>query len=66
MVRHPTSLGPAAARNTGLAAAATPLVAFLDSDVVPEPSWLPPLLAAFEDPAVGLVALRIVALPPVP
>ncbi len=43
----------------------TPLVAFLDSDVVPEPGWLDPLLAAFADPAVGLAAPRIVALPPV-
>jgi mycofactocin glycosyltransferase len=55
----------AAARNTGLAAARTPLVAFLDSDVVPEPGWLDPLLAAFADPAVGLAAPRIVALAPV-
>ena len=59
------SRGPAAARNSGLAAATTPLVAFLDSDVVPEPGWLDPLLAAFADPAVGLAAPRIVALPPV-
>ena len=65
VLRHPTSLGPAAARNAGLAAADTPLVAFLDSDVVPEPGWLHPLLARCADPAVGLVAPRIVALPPV-
>jgi mycofactocin system glycosyltransferase len=65
LLRHPVSRGPAAARNSGLAAAATPLVAFLDSDVVPEPGWLEPLLAAFADPAVGLAAPRIVALPPV-
>jgi mycofactocin system glycosyltransferase len=65
VLRHPTPRGPAAARNAGLAAAATPLVAFLDSDVVPEPGWLGPLLARLADPAVGLVAPRIVALPPV-
>lgn len=65
VLRHPRSRGPAAARNTGLAAATTPLVAFLDSDVVPEPGWLDPLLTAFADPAVGLAAPRIVALPPV-
>lgn len=65
VLRHPTARGPAAARNAGLAAATTPLVAFLDSDVVPEPGWLPPLLARLADPAVGLVAPRIVALPPV-
>lgn len=64
VVRHATSRGPAAARNAGLAAATTPLVAFLDSDVVPEEGWLEPLLAQFADPAVGLVAPRIVALDP--
>jgi mycofactocin system glycosyltransferase len=53
--------GPGAARNTGLAAADTPLVAFLDSDCVPGPSWLDPLLPHFADPAVGAVAPRIVA-----
>ncbi|MCO1656836.1 mycofactocin biosynthesis glycosyltransferase MftF [Pseudonocardia humida] len=65
VLRHERSRGPAAARNTGLAAAGTALVAFLDSDVVPEPGWLDPLLAAFADPAVGLAAPRIVALAPV-
>ncbi|MDN5858614.1 MAG: mycofactocin biosynthesis glycosyltransferase MftF [Pseudonocardia sp.] len=65
VLRHESSRGPAAARNSGLAAAGTPLVAFLDSDVVPEPGWLAPLLAAFADPAVALAAPRIVALDPV-
>ncbi|MFC4947448.1 mycofactocin biosynthesis glycosyltransferase MftF [Pseudonocardia sp. GCM10023141] len=62
---HRTAQGPAAARNAGLATAATPLVAFLDSDVVPEPGWLAPLLTQLADPAVGLVAPRIVALAPI-
>jgi mycofactocin system glycosyltransferase len=65
VVRHPRARGPAAARNAGLAAARTALVAFLDSDVVPQPGWLEPLLARFADPAVALAAPRIVALPPV-
>jgi mycofactocin glycosyltransferase len=52
--------GPAAARNTGLAAAATPLVAFLDSDCVPAPGWLDRLLPHFGDPAVAAAAPRIV------
>lgn len=65
VLRHDRPRGPAAARNTGLAAAATPLVTFLDSDVLPSPGWLEPLLAHLADPAVGLVAPRIVALPPV-
>jgi len=52
--------GPGAARNTGLAAATTPLVAFVDSDCVPGPGWLAPLLPHFADPAVAAVAPRIV------
>lgn len=65
VLRHEQARGPAAARNAGLAAATTPLVAFLDSDVLPEPGWLTPLLAQLADPAVALAAPRIVALPPI-
>jgi mycofactocin glycosyltransferase len=64
VLRHDRPRGPAAARNAGLAAATTPLVAFLDSDVLPTSGWLAPLLAHLADPAVGLVAPRIVALDP--
>ncbi|MER6735212.1 mycofactocin biosynthesis glycosyltransferase MftF [Streptomyces puniciscabiei] len=60
---HPYNRGPAAARNTGLRHCRTAYVAFCDSDVVPEPGWLAPLLAQFADPAVALVAPRVVALP---
>lgn len=62
VLRHPASRGPAAARNTGLAACTTDFVAFLDSDVVPRRGWLEALLGHFCDPAVALVAPRIVAL----
>ncbi len=65
VLRHRVSRGASASRNAGLAVATTPLVAFLDSDVVPEPGWLAPLLASFADPAVGLAAPRIVALAPI-
>ena len=61
LVRHPSSRGPAAARNTGARASTTPVVAFLDSDVVPEAGWLPTLLGHLADPAVGAAAPRIVA-----
>ena len=62
VLRHPRSKGPAAARNTGLAACNTDFVAFLDSDVLPRRGWLEALLGHFCDPAVALVAPRIVAL----
>src|SRR5579884_1800270 len=63
VLRHVRSRGPAAARNTGLAACSTDFVAFLDSDVVPRRGWLEALLGHFCDPAVALVAPRIVGLP---
>jgi mycofactocin glycosyltransferase len=66
LVRRPVNGGPGAARNTGLAAAGTPVVAFVDSDCVPRPGWLEPLLAHLADPAVGAVAPRIVAHAPNP
>ncbi|MGJ7441206.1 mycofactocin biosynthesis glycosyltransferase MftF [Aquipuribacter sp. MA13-6] len=62
LLRHPTSRGPAAARNTGLREVRTDVVAFLDSDVVPDPGWLDPLLGQLADPLVGLVAPRIAGL----
>jgi mycofactocin system glycosyltransferase len=62
VITHDRSKGPAAARNTGLVACATDFVAFLDSDVVPRRGWLEALLGHFADPAVALVAPRIVGL----
>lgn len=62
IVRHPENRGPAAARNTGLSVCTTEFVAFLDSDVVPRRGWLEALLGHFCDPAVALVAPRIVAM----
>jgi mycofactocin system glycosyltransferase len=63
MLRLPTNRGPAAARNAGLAVVQTPLVAFLDADVVVTDGWLTPLLAQFADPRVVLVAPRVASLP---
>ncbi|GGF53721.1 putative glycosyltransferase [Marmoricola endophyticus] len=59
VVRHERNAGPAAARNSGLARVTTPYVAFVDSDVVPEPGWLSVLRRHLADPATGLVAPRV-------
>ncbi len=41
-----------AARNAGIAAAAGDVVAFIDDDAVPEPTWLSRLVAPFSDARV--------------
>ncbi|HEX6519100.1 MAG TPA: mycofactocin biosynthesis glycosyltransferase MftF [Streptosporangiaceae bacterium] len=60
LLRRPVNGGPGAARNTGVEAVDTALVAFIDSDCAPRPGWLETLLPHFADPAVGAVAPRIV------
>jgi mycofactocin system glycosyltransferase len=62
VVRRDRRGGPGAARNTGLAATGAELVAFLDSDCLPRPGWLEPLLGHLGDPLVALVAPRVVPL----
>ncbi len=52
--------GPSVARNAGLDAVDSALVAFVDSDCVPAAGWLAPLLGHFDDPVVAAVAPRIV------
>lgn len=42
-----------AARNAGIAASAGEVVAFIDDDAVPEPSWLDHLVAPFDDKAIA-------------
>jgi mycofactocin system glycosyltransferase len=56
----PVNVGPAGARNAGLAAVSTPYVAFVDSDVEVTALTLTRLARHFADPAVSLVGPRIV------
>jgi len=59
LVRLGRNVGPAGARNTGLAEVRTPLVAFLDTDVTASDQWLEALLPHFRDDRVALVAPRV-------
>jgi mycofactocin glycosyltransferase len=55
--------GPSAARNTGIAAARTELVALVDADVVLQPGWHDALLGLFDDPSVAVAAPVVESLP---
>jgi len=59
LVRRERAGGPGAARNAGMAQVTTPLVAFVDADVVPAPGWIGPLLAHLADPQVVAAAPRV-------
>jgi mycofactocin system glycosyltransferase len=63
LLRLRSNTGPAVARNAGLAAVTTPLVAFVDTDVDLRPGWWLPLLGHFADERVALVAPRVAATP---
>ncbi|MDI3313095.1 MAG: mycofactocin biosynthesis glycosyltransferase MftF [Mycobacterium sp.] len=63
VIRRESCGGPAAARNTGIAAVRTDAVAFLDSDCVCADDWIRLLAAHLADPLVAAVAPRIVAVP---
>ena len=54
-LRTPRNGGPAAARNLGWRETTAPVVAFVDDDVVPDAGWLEAVVAAFDDPTVGVV-----------
>lgn len=59
LVVHDVNRGPAAARNSGLRHVTTPFVAFCDSDIVPDPGWLATLRRHLDDPALAMVAPRV-------
>lgn len=59
LIRLPVNAGPAAARNAGLCAVTTPLVAFCDADTVVSTDELHRLLPQFADARVAAVAPRI-------
>jgi mycofactocin system glycosyltransferase len=59
LTRIAQNAGPATARNVGLESVTTPLVAFVDADVVVSDGWLDALLPHFADPRVALVAPRV-------
>jgi len=59
VIRREHRGGPGAARNSGLAATAAPIVAFLDADVVASHSTLTTLYAQFDDPLLAAVAPRV-------
>lgn len=57
--------GAAAARNIGWRASHGELIAFLDSDCIPQPRWLDTLVAALDDaPRAGAAGGRVIAAPP--
>ncbi|MBF4993270.1 mycofactocin biosynthesis glycosyltransferase MftF [Arthrobacter gandavensis] len=60
------NVGPAGARNAGLRRVLTPLVVFIDSDVVLEPGTVDSLMRHFADPRVAAAAPRIRALETAP
>jgi glycosyltransferase involved in cell wall biosynthesis len=48
VISNATPLGPADARNAGVAATSAPLIAFTDADCVPAPGWLRAGVSALE------------------
>lgn len=54
VLRNATNEGFAKASNAGARVSTAPIVVMLNMDTEPQPGWLPPLLAAFNDPQVAM------------
>ncbi|MBE9228722.1 glycosyltransferase [Phormidium sp. LEGE 05292] len=52
-----------AARNAGIRAANSEIIAFTDADCRPQPQWLTQLIIPFQDANIGIVAGEIIGLP---
>jgi len=61
LIRHPVNRGLAAARNTGVEAARSPLIATLDDDCEPDPEWAERLADGFVEGVVGVGGTAIAA-----
>jgi glycosyltransferase involved in cell wall biosynthesis len=54
LVRHETCRGLSAARNSGIAMASAPIVAFLDDDCEPDADWAETIVASLSDDVLAL------------
>lgn len=59
VIRNAENLGFATACNQGAEAASAPVVIFLNNDTEVHAGWAEPLIAAVEDPAVGVAGSRL-------
>ena len=64
LIRFANSRGPAAARNAGASASRAPLIAYLDSDCIPQYDWLGTLVRDLKN--TGFTALECRTLPSTP
>ncbi len=63
LVQEPAIQSSYAARNRGIRAARSGLLAFTDADCRPEPDWLRYLVQPLQQPEIGLVVGEILGLP---
>ncbi len=62
LIENPRNVGFAAANNAGIRATTSPLVATLNNDTIPDPTWLAALVdAADGDPTLGSVASKMIS-----